>query len=281
MKNVFGINITGNKANQCADGEVFVTARISNAQQKALDREFEAAEQAEEKKDLPFPLYILYYLSLVAAVCCVGGLVKGLSRGNVSLAQAYQNAPWVFYAGGASIVAAGILGIFKHQRKKKAENSEETKLEERRVQALETSSYQTLGVPETATDVDVLTFRYKVKNGESKAVHTIFADYANTHVKAFVRDGMLCLADLSQCVSIPLDEIRDIQGVKRKISVFGWNKQTPFNKGVYQPYKITENNMGGVFFKSYCIVTVDHNGETYEIFLPPYEQPVIEKMIKQ
>lgn len=281
MKNVFGINITDNKSNESPDGEVFVTAKISDAQQKALDREFENAEKADEKKDLPFLLSILYYLTLAAAVCCVGGVVKGLSRGKVSLAQAYQNAPAVFWIGGVCAVVAAVLGIFKHLRKKKAENSEETKLEERRVQTLETGNYLTLGVPETATDVDVLAFRYKVKNGETKVVHTAFADYVDTQVKAFTRDGMLCLADLSQCVSIPLDEITGIENIQKRITVLGWNKPTACNQGEYKPYKITTDNMGVLHFKSYCAVTVNHNGETFEISLPPYEQPVIEKMISQ
>lgn len=281
MKNVFGINITDNKSNESPDGEVFVTAKISDAQQKALDRMIETTEQTEEKKDLPLPLHLLYYLSLTAAVCCVGGVVKGLSRGKVSLAQAYQNAPAVFWIGGASIVLAVILGIFKHLRKKKVENSEETKLEEHRVQTLEASNYLTLGVPETAADLDVLTFRYKIKNGEVKPATLAVANYANAQLKAFVRDGMLCLADLSQCVSIPLDEITGIESVQKRITVLGWNKPTAYNQGEYKPYKITTDNMGVLHFKSYCAVTVSHNGETYEIFLPPYEQPVIEQLIKQ
>lgn len=281
MKNVFGINITDNKSNESPDGEVFVTAKISDAQQKALDREFENAEKADEKKDLPFLLSILYYLTLAAAACCVAGVAKGLSRGEVGFAQAYRNAPAVFWIGGVCAVVAAVLGIFKHLRKKKVENSEETKLEEHRVQTLEASNYLTLGVPETATDIDILTFRYKIKNGELKPATLAVANYANAQLKAFVRDGMLCLADLSQCVSIPLDEITGIENIQKRITVLGWNKPTACNQGEYKPYKITTDNMGVLHFKSYCAVTVNHNGETFEISLPPYEQPVIEKMISQ
>ena len=72
--------------------------------------------------------------------------------------------------------------------------------------------------------------------------------------------------------------MKNIQIVKKHIRVAGWNKETPPNKGIYKQYKLTVDQYGCVHSKTYGILELERNGQSYGLYIPCYELPRIEKL---
>ena len=139
------------------------------------------------------------------------------------------------------------------------------------------SIYAEFGVPADAAGVDVLSFRYKLKNGEPVAKE-IADDMDNLVMKAFVSDEQLFLTDLESKYAFSLSEMRTIRTVKKSISLSSWNKEIPPKKGIYKPYKIKVDKYECIYCKPYHILELEHNGEIWGIYFPCYELPIFESL---
>jgi hypothetical protein len=70
--------------------------------------------------------------------------------------------------------------------------------------------------------------------------------------------------------SIPLSCLKEIRKVDKRIVFTNWNKEEPFNKGSFKPYKIREEK-AGYSCPCYYILDVEYQGELYGIYFPCYE----------
>lgn len=269
MKVFFGVDVTQDKENDRMDGEDFIVDRVSTAQEKALEDNSEALMALQNKADLPLPLRALRYAGAFIFLCFTIGLVRGL--GNVTLAEAFHNAPWIFY----SLPIAGItwvaLTLLRHKHKKAFDERPEVKQAIKKSQELNQRSYDTLGVPAEAATVDVLCSRYVVKKDEP--VNRPFGPYTfiATEVKLYVEGEALVLADVHQKFSIPLSSLTGLRTIQKPVTLPVWNKDAPIDQPPYSGYNLTVNQ-NGVHFKYYhtlCVTRED--GEQYELYFPPYE----------
>lgn len=274
MKVFFGIDITHNKKNTQFDGEVFLCKQVSEDTEKILDSEAEAMHNISDKAT-PRPLRIAYMVFMLAAVFC--GILILKAWGDFTFAEIYQKMPFAFYIGVGSAVLWGITYILIRKRAKSVMESDETTLAVNHADTIAKNALSALGVPPNTPCTDLLLTYYKNRNGKIRFPSSAFD---NAELYVFSENGTLYLADCYKKYGIPLAEIQGIQTVNKRIRMNSWNKETPYNKGEYKPYKI-QMNQGEYFVKPYYALEILHGGETYQLYFPPYELPVFEQLLQK
>lgn len=276
MKIFFGVDVTQDKENDRMDGEDFIIQRVSQSQEKALDANNEALLQLQKKANLPLPLRVLHYLCAFITLCFIVGIVRGL--GEVTLQEAFRNAPWIFGILPVTAVVWLALTLLRRKHQKAFNDSPEVEAAAKKSEALNQQSYESLGVPADALTVDVLCSRYAVKKDEP--LNRPFGPYTfiATEVKAFVENDTLMLSDLHQKFSIPLSALTGIRTVQKAVTLPVWNKDVPIDQPPYNGYGLTVNQ-NGVHFKYYHVLTIMSDpGEQYDLYFPPYEITSFEKL---
>jgi hypothetical protein len=283
MKPFLGINLTGNKKNEELNGEEFIVFKPSSIMQDVFDSSLEKADEAIEEAKLPKLLRIVQFITGALGITIVCGLIRALGEEeSVSLSKAYQNAPWIFWAGGVSLVIWGILKIASGIKEKAVLGTEDNKYVFDKVEKTTEAIFEEMEVPSDARDVDVLCFYYKEKNGQIKITSRGMqaAPYMNPVFKVYRDAENLYLANLDGKYAFPFSSIVSVHTIKKRIRILGWNKETPYNKGDYKQFKLTTDNYGCVHCKQYHIIEVQHNGETWGVYVPNYEWPVFEKLMQ-
>ena len=277
MKPFLGIDLTENKNNEQMNGAEFLVQTPSAALQQALTASSEKAESTVSRSKLPIPFRVIQY------VCGFAALLIGSSilNAEVSFAEGYRNAAWLYWTAGISAIVWGILWFLSKKKARSVLEADESAQTFSHLEGVTQAIYQELGVPDTAKTVDVLFFFYKRKNGEIKLVEkTVAAQYFNPEFKLFADTDQVYLANLEGKYAFPRASIRQLRTVKKHIRIATWNKAEAHNKGLYKPYKLTTDNYGCIHCKQYHILEVDHRGETFGIYIPCYELPAFEEYIK-
>ena len=278
MKEFFGIDITENSLNDRPNSYAFLSRQPSPAHLSALQSAAAAVDGFQKKARLPMVFLVIYYIVYFGAVSVVIGLIRGM--GNVGFAKAYENAPWVFYLGGIFLVLWGIMTLWKNRRSKQVTSGEDFQSAARRAETAAASCFASMGVPENAPRMDVLSCRYSVKNGKTKIATHGATQYTNPEVRIFAEEGVLCLADTEHCCAIPLEEIRCLRKINKAMLLPGWNKDLGPREGRYKSYKMAVDKYNRVNSKPYYALEIHHNGEDYVLHFPCYELPVVEAFTK-
>lgn len=124
MKPIWGINLTENKKNEEMNGQEFLAATPSAALAQALNRSEEKADATTEKAKLPLAFRLMQNICGFLGAICVVGLLRGMRE--VTMTQAYENAPWIFWIGGACLAVYGILKLIGMQKEKTVMSTEES-----------------------------------------------------------------------------------------------------------------------------------------------------------
>ena len=278
MKPVFGIDITTNKKNEHINSEEFIIQTTSKQKAEELKEKQENLLQTIEESKYPLWVRIVKAICGFYALFVIVGVIKALP--DVGFDQALRNAPILIISGFLSLIVWLILQFFAKRKEKRVMSEQNA---EQQVEALDTncqSIYDELTVPKDAASVDVLLFRYKVKNGKviPKAIGLQMTEYMNLDVKIFKTEDNLCLADLENLFAFPLSSLQSIQTVKKHITIPSWNKDTEPTKDEFKPYKMGVDQYGRVHLKSYHILTLMHNGRIHGIYFPCYDLPAFESL---
>ena len=277
MKPIFATDITQNKNNETINGLEFICATATAEQTDRLEEKQEGLEETLEKTKQPLWMRILRTVCGFLALVLGGGIVKALP--DVGLEQVFQRSTVIvllFFFFLAAWIVLKILSVKKEKAVLEEQNAEEqVEKIEQDAQAI----YELLGVPTDATEVDVISFFYKVKNGEVKPTDRfmLMTPFFNTVVKLFATEDSLCLADTENCFSFAKNELRAIRKVNKRIPLAGWYKDEAPTKGCFKPYKLRVNQFGQVFVKPYYILEIVHGGEEFGIYFPCYEKEAFEK----
>ena len=277
MKPLFAIDITENKKNEVINGEEFITARITDECADNLEASQSAATSLSNKGKLSVWLEMLKTL-----LGCFGFMIVIMllpTAISIGFAAAFGGTPVLSVIGILCLIGWGVLFTISKIKKIQYEKTHDEEAIIRSLNEAMRDAYAMLGVPEDAESVDVLWFRYKVKNGAPIPVDTIqqITKFVNIDMRAFVKDGNLCLADLSTVYSIRLEGIKSITKINKRLHFPSWNKDVKHNELMYKPYKITLND-GILSVKPYYVLTFEANGEEYGIYFPPYELPTFERL---
>ena len=277
MKNIFGVNITGDKHNTTYDGEVFIKNTISPELNNTLDETTEHINELE-KEIQPTWIKVVRYISGLLAVLIIAGIIRGLS--NVTLSQAYENAPYMFYAVVILSIVWFFLFIREKIRKKNVIESEEFKKLTDNVASGTEKMYEELNIPPDAVNMDFLSYQYKIKNGNIKIVSAKITPvkYINIACLIYVRDGSLHIYHARQEWVIPLDSFTGITKINKRILIPFWNKEVPYNKDEYKQYKLTSNQYG-ISVKPYYEILIKHGEDDYCLSVPSYELEALSSLI--
>lgn len=281
MKPFLGMDITTNKKNEEMNGEELVVARPALSLTQSLESSTENVEDTIEKSKLPLPIRIGHWICGAVGALVAVGIIKALGgEDGVTLGEAYQNAPWLFWLAGACLAAWAVLKLIGARKEKTVlEADESTQIIDNFNKTCK-AIFSDLKVPEDSKEIDVLAFFYKVKGDDIKVCEKgmQLAPYINPVFHIFADSENLYLANLEKKYSVPLSDIKAIRSFKKTIRITSWNKDEDFDTGIYKQYKLSGDNFGCIICKGYHIVEFEHNNETWGMYIPSYELPVIEEI---
>lgn len=269
MKILYGINVTVEKDSLRSDELGFIVNRIDSHQQEQLQQAIMIANQQEQRVSLPRWLQYSKFVSLFIWIILLFVIINTILKG-ASFQEAFSNAPYFFYI---LPIAFGIwyyLNLLGKNKIKEASQDEDIIKDDTFILEVLNQSFDQLEVPKDALQIDVLSFRYRVKEDAVKVVSQGLVSYVNIEKRAYVKDNALHLADAQQVIAIPLDEIKEVNLQKHRVNVPSWNKKIPFNKEPYKQYKMRTNQFGMLFIR-YYMVAITHNGEAYQLYIPHYD----------
>ncbi|MBP1576216.1 MAG: hypothetical protein J6A68_01660 [Oscillospiraceae bacterium] len=279
MKPFLGIDLTTDKKNEQMNGAEFLILKPSPAMARSLEDSSEKADETIEQSKLPLPLRICQWICGATSAIIAIGIIKGLGKHDgVSLAQAYENAAWLFWLAGGCLLVWGILKIASVQKEKTVLGTEESSFALANFEGVCDAIYSELSVPADAKEVDILSFFYKIKDGNIKVCERgmQIAPYLNPIFKVFADSENLYIANLEGKYAFPLTSFTAIHTIKKHIRIISWNKEEGHKEGIYQQYKLTTDDYGCVHCKYYYILEFENNGESWGIYIPCYELPFFE-----
>ena len=277
MKAIFCVDITETKLNDIADGDEFVVDKVSEAQELALDSCEDDFEELKKDVSLPWWLKVLKFVFEFGSLLAIF-LVADIIGGEVSLPALLDKG--MLYLLGCIVSVIGFISILIYERKhkKSVEESEDTAIKINHSNAAFQASYDMLGVPYDAKNADILSMRYKRKNGALCPKSNGLFTFINFDCKLFADDDNFYVADTLSKYAFPKGSLKGIRKIDKRIDFTSWNKDTAFNKGEYKQYKIKTNDYSTFFVKPYYALQLTHNDEDYELYFPPYELETVEQL---
>jgi len=276
MKNVFGILYDSKAKNKSGDydGACFIEKQIRSDGQDAIDDINTQQELHQKKMSLPLPLSIIRLIAGFVAIITVVGIL----RADVSISEAFANAPWAFYSAAISGIVFGILQIYEILKKKKHTKSEEFQEFVADSEEAVRMAKEQLGIPLSAPMIDVFVYVYKYKKEKDVPVSGL-AKYNTFECYLFQNESKIFLADITMVLGFNKSDFVKIEKITKKVTSQGWNKEQAINSEKYKKYKLTQNQYGTVFFKYHYSLQLSHKGNIYEILIPPYEVALIAKLL--
>ena len=271
MKPFYGIDRTTLKKNTFHEGDCFIAATVSDMTRQSYVRALQsAAKELEATKLNPVLRGLKTVCSWITLIVFIG-TIRALR--NVTIAEAFENAPFIFWLMGGCGVVWLVLTILTNRKAKNVMAGEDFNMSTRRLEGEIDRVYRELQVPEDAKEVDVVQLTYRWKNGTVKISTTgsETTPYTNVSLRVFRREDVLCLADLENRYELPISAMRRLKMVKKPLVIQGWNKEEKLNDPFYKPYKLTMDNYERVHTKSYGLLELNHDGVDWALWLPPYE----------
>jgi hypothetical protein len=270
MKLLFAIDITEDKKNDKENlYQELIVEKTDELQKEQLQKAAEVIQTQEKEIALPKWMNIGKFITLIIWFVLGAGIINAISD-DTTIQEGFNNAPAIFVI--FPIAFLSWLFIYVYERRKKTQANDNTTYLKRQEDALNIaeSIYESLGVPKDAIQMDVLSFRYIIKDGQIKRRGTSVANFINVSKRVFIEDETLNIVDTEKRIGIPLNAIQNIEKAKRRGMVIYWNKDVPYNKGKYKAYKIKVNGMG-VLIMDYGIMNIKYDDEDYQLYLPLYE----------
>ncbi len=274
MKLFFGTDKTFDKENEAYDGQALVVEGLPQDLQKKLDDNAESVKKHFEK--VKKPLFLI-------KLGIVFGISSAIGRFASRVLFDIYEAPVISYIANGIIIALllatiVLVAVGMNMSNKVIKGKEATDLADVG-RAIQDECMQAMGVPADTTDVELFSFDYINNNGNIKILNDYGYEFYNTDYKAYVENDSLCIIELPYKYGIPLESVTAIKRVDEKVSFYFWNKKTPHNKGEFAQYKIKYNKSDSVYLiKYYYSLEINHNGEEYFLYFPPYELETIEKL---
>jgi hypothetical protein len=271
-KKLFCINLSDEK-NTSSDDQILVARRISDVHKERLMKRFEKNSQiindGSPRKPIVIGLFVFMTLFIVTFTLFISMLGE-----NESFSEAYKKAPYLPYISLLSLLTTTLFWKHIARNTKNIVESDNFKECESQLEVLFDISDKELNNPEESIMIEVFCCQYKVVDGTPKAIKPKGYGYLYENVpkKMYIRESNLYIADIEQVVEIPLHSIKQIEEINKKVKIpsWLWKKEVPFNKPPYKKYKIKHRN-NELTMKSYCIVHIEVDNQSYMIMIPPYD----------
>lgn len=269
-KRMFCLNVT-DRNNVVQDESFLVVEKVNPLLLHELEELVEQFQNLENKSKMPRLLVFVKYLFLFAWILPITGIFMDYAEG-MSFDEIYQTLPFSYFIAPISFLVFMSIQIYERRSMKNVEQSEQFQYLEAKMRKSEEDSFRQLGVPDDALVMDVLGYRYKVKNEQLKIVKVSgLFEYWNMVKRVYIKDDKLYFAALDEIVSIPLNSIENIKEVHKTVTIPSWNKDTPYNDIEYKKYGIKKNTLGVLICKPYYQVNIKIDSKEYELYIPKYE----------
>ncbi len=273
MTNVFEINIDDSE--NTAPSKLFLEKELSPDLVAETEKSDAAAKEHEKKFQLPIWLRLIRTILFgVAAI-----IFLSLLRADVTMEEAYQNAPALFFIMPAAFAGFIALWIIEYVRKKTHQNTEDFEHFQDKAENLIKACKYDLGIPETAPQVDILCYTYKI-NKKGKQVKAVdMYDYMLVPLYTYQDASKIYLADNSSVYAFLKSDFMRMEKIEKRYSMCGWNKDEDISSDKYKKYKLTANNYDAVFCKYYYSLQMINVNGAFEILIPPYEAPIFASVL--
>lgn len=279
MKPLFSRDLTENRKNREQNGEEFLVQAPSLLLTSRLESANASVMETIRRSRLPLALWLLKMLCGGFAALLLAILVLLVVKDG--MAGAYAAGAWIFWCAGGCSLAFILLFALEKNREQEALRDGDA---EDRLFALSSAAeaiYAELNVPETAKEIDVLLFCYRVKNGEPRprprnAMHP--TQYSIFSPLTYVEDDRFVLACLEGKYAVPLSALKSIRTVRRRITFAGWNKDTAPTDKSFKPFLSGFDLNGYVRCRWYHVLEFEANGETWGLYFPNYELQTVEEL---
>lgn len=294
MKPFFGIDITTDENNETMNFEEFVVQKPSK---EAARKNEQAAEEALGELKAYFKSYGKRLNFLIAAIFfgCVGAVLLLAFLSFLQSRKPDAADFGVLAAGSACAIATVVCAVVSHRinpDRVPADDGDENDgqkddgdEDDGTPCATVAEIFRELRVPPDAKRVDVIGFRYVDKRGRfrprcasgycGKPVYSVYT------LKGYAENGQLRLADAEGVVAIPLNEIKAIRTVRKRILLPDWTKKRPCTHEKYKPYKLKMVESRAEEWLSvgwYHVLEFTHKYESWGVWFPNYELPAFENL---
>lgn len=212
MKPFLGIDITTNRKNERLNGNEFLILKPSEILSQTLAKTTEQKDVIIQKSKMPLLLRIIKSICLFLAFICVSALL----RARVSLAEAYHNAPWVFWLLPICVILFVLLTICEKVKSHHVLDTDENQHALATHDRVMKDILAELAVPDNAKNVDVLSCYYTERNGKIKAIEKGLQvhQFSNLIFKAYRDNENLYLTNCNGKYAFPLSSLSSIRTVK-------------------------------------------------------------------
>ena len=283
MKPFLGIDVSENNDNELLNGEVFIYTKASEEKLEQLRKANADFEVYKERASLPLAVRIINYVLGFVTALFVIAIFRAFteSAGSLTLSEAYNNAPYLFWITAAVAILFAAISAVAYVKKNRVLGSEEARAAAIKAAMANEEARAELSLPENAPVIDVLTFKYKEKNGKiiPKQTSITGSPYFALEMCTYTADGALRLADCEQVWEFKLDELTGITRVNKTIVISNRGKEIikQYHDKLID-FKMHTDNSGLINLKPYYVLNISRDGEDYGIYLPPYSLPAIEAL---
>lgn len=278
-KILYGVNVTDDKTNVYGDEVDFISQRINNEQEKKIEECLNKVKNSNSNKTLDRRKGYSKRIFLIVWLFILAGIIA-FSRQGDTLEEAILNAPWVFVLLTLAYFVWLIIYIKDRKKTKVPVKTDEFKQIEDEIDEIIEESFGIMEVPSDALKIDVLSFRYKIRNGEIKTVSSGMSSFINLEKRFYVKGNELYIADWERIISLRMDSLKETVKVDAKVSIPMWNKTLPVTDEIFKPFNLKVNTLGYISFKDYYVLYFEQDQHTVELYIPEYDKGNIDKLLK-
>ena len=275
MKNVFGLE----DGRTLIDGHILSTRRLSDRTFKKVSSLSEEMTTLTKNALLPKWVNILFIILLVAGLGSLAYILSLVEES--SLKEVYERLSWLFFVSGGCVLGLILIAILNVSKRNSFVNSDVYKDMSARLDRATRECLNELNVPNGSSKIDFFGHIYKIKNDKEKNKNS-GAKYILAEAYIFLERNNLCLCDIQDVYSIPLNSIKSVTEINRRVTFTGWNKKESIKSEKYKPYNILYNGDTGAYsIKSYYSIVFQYKETQFELLVPSYDFNPLLKLINK
>ena len=260
-KNLFSINLDDESV---IDTEAFVLRRENSAL---------SAKREQLSEELSTALHKTIKKSLLRLLPTLLGCGLGVLLGSVAFEtfESKEVFPAILGVIAGFLFVGGIVyGVINGKKQKANEDKPDEGMEEldKKYEAFNAEVKRELGIPESAPQVDILTYMYSPEDKTTKTV------YSGDTTNVFIEDGKLCFWYGEAVIGFPMSEIEALVKVNEPITFEGWMPDDPHDSLKYAQYDIEKKEADydeQYTMKGYYSLRLTHEGEPFELIFPLFD----------
>ena len=171
MKPFLGIDLTTNSKNEQTIGNEFLIKKTPTELTQKIQMQANKMDTTMHKSHISSVLQFFQYGSIAFFFITISATL----RSELSFAEKYHNSPWLYWSATICGIIGFTLSILDKRKRNQSLPSSERLLIEFRNNI--NDIYKFLSIPDSAEEIDILSFTYTTKNGKVKLVKNTLPVY--------------------------------------------------------------------------------------------------------